>query len=578
MNSPEMKVLIVEEDPGTSRWITEALEKEGKGKVGVLVEPTLPGALQQVSHDGVDLVLFGFTQDEEASRKALAQIHQTDTAVPIIALTHFDDEIRNLEVLRLGAQDYFPKEGLNGAALVRALFYARECYRFRILVKPEPLAVKLGRSLTKLRGGIRGTAPEERQAASVGVDLESILEHESVESFFQPWVSLRKQSIVGFEGLCRGVADATGRLISPSLLLTLAARGHRMDALDGLFRKKVMEGFREAAHRDPDLVLSVNYDPSLLDDVKNGFDDFLMLASKYGLDPRHISVEILESHAHDLARLKQFIEVQREAGFLIALDDIGVGYSNLDRIAELKPDIIKADRSLVMDLDKNYHKQEVFKSLVKLSHGLGALLVAEGAETEMETLVSLELGADMIQGYYFAKPERMGTDVLRNCGEKIDESSKKFKSFVLHNLNEKRARYRSYDRMVSDMADQLATITPRLFDLKLESILTAYPEVVDLFILDEGGTQMSKVVYQPSFAPREKALFKTPVRGSDHSLKDYYYNLLESDMHKVTYVTEPYLSLATGELCVAISTLFKDGYGHTNVLCVDMKPESIAGA
>jgi EAL domain-containing protein (putative c-di-GMP-specific phosphodiesterase class I) len=133
--------------------------------------------------------------------------------------------------------------------------------------------------------------------------------------------------------------------------------------------------------------------------------------------------------------LKRFIENQRKQGVLIALDDIGAGFSNLERVAELKPDLIKIDRSLVMGLHQSYHKQEVFSSLVKLAHSLGALLLAEGAESEEETMQALELGADMIQGYYFSRPQVMHEGFLSSCEEKIDEATRKFKSHIVQTIN-----------------------------------------------------------------------------------------------------------------------------------------------
>lgn len=241
----------------------------------------------------------------------------------------------------------------------------------------------------------------------------------------------------------------------------------------------------------------------------------------------------------------------------------------------MKPDLIKTDRALVMDIDQSYHKQEVFKSMVKLAHSLGALLLAEGAETEPEAMRALELGADMIQGFYFSRPQKMEPDLLSSCEGKIDEVMKKFKSYVVRNINVKRACYRECDRMMAEMVSQLSTSTPKMFDACLTEILQKHPEVDCVFVLDEAGTQMSRMVCNPHYSPRENVFFKPSQRGADHTLKEYYYYLVASGTMAYTFVTSPYLSLATGQLCVTISTLFQDAYGHLNVLCVDVKPESI---
>jgi EAL domain-containing protein (putative c-di-GMP-specific phosphodiesterase class I) len=337
----------------------------------------------------------------------------------------------------------------------------------------------------------------------------------------------------------------------------------------------VLEGFKAAAQWDSDLVLSLNFSPPLLNDDEAGMDHFVSMVRDHGLDPSRIVIEVLESQVLDLGRLKRFCNLQQSLGFLIALDDIGTGYSNLDRISELKPDLIKTDRSLLMDIEKNHHKREVFKSIVELTHSLGAMVVAEGAETEMEAMLALELGADMIQGYYFSRPAEMTSELLNCCEEKIDEASRKFKSHVIQSINTKKAQYKLYDRMVSVMAGELATTTPKAYDARLFEMLERHPEAECLFILDEAGTQMSRMVSLGAPSPRKHLFYKALARGADHSLKDYFYMLIKSDFKGYTYVTAPYVSPVTGKLCVTVSTLFNNGYGRTNVLCVDVNAEAL---
>ena len=98
----------------------------------------------------------------------------------------------------------------------------------------------------------------------------------------------------------------------------------------------------------------------------------------------------------------------RQRGFLVVLDDVGAGHSNLDRIPLIRPDIIKIDRSLITGVDADFYKQETFKSLVSLSRRIGALVVAEGIETEREAVAALELGADLLQGYFLGRPQAGG--------------------------------------------------------------------------------------------------------------------------------------------------------------------------
>jgi EAL domain-containing protein (putative c-di-GMP-specific phosphodiesterase class I)/ActR/RegA family two-component response regulator len=562
MNQTEMRVMIVEDNPADARLIQEALKASGGGGFKLVHESTLQNALMQLPEKGIDAIVLDLGLPGTAGLETLEKIHQADAATPVIVLTGSSDEAMAVEAIRLGAQDYLVKDKLNGGALARSLRYSVERSRIQPRRKQEPAE--------------KETDPLLTPVWAEDIDVADILENERVESRFQPWVSLKKRSIVGFEGLCRGVRKDTLNLISPVPLLELSKRRNLLKPMDRLFRKKVLEGFAPAARRNPDLVLSVNFDTSVLNEDEKALDDFIAAVRANRLDPSHIAIEILESKSCELCRLKRFIENQRKLGFLIALDDIGAGYSNMERIAELKPDLIKVDRTLVMGLHQSYHKQEVFKCMVKLAHSLGALLIAEGAETEEETMRALELGADMIQGFYFSRPQKMDEEFLSGCEEKIDETARKFKSYLIRNMNRQKTLYQEYDRMMARMTAQLAVATPHGFDDCLKLILRENPEVECLFVLDEAGVQLSQMVYDGNYFPRESVFFKPSPRGTDHSLKEYYHYLMASGRMDYNFVTSPYLSLATGKLCVTLSALFRDAYGRMNVLCADVKPDSVS--
>jgi EAL domain-containing protein (putative c-di-GMP-specific phosphodiesterase class I)/FixJ family two-component response regulator len=557
MNQTEIKVMVVEDNPADARLIQEALSRSGGG-FKLVHEDTLQGALRQLPEKGIDAILLDLGLPGTEGLETLEKIQQADGGTPVIVLTGRSDEAMAVKAIRLGAQDYLVKDDLSGGALARSLRYSVERSRIQRSRKKAP-AEKESDALTPVW--------------TEDIDLADILENERVEARFQPWVSLKKRSIVGFEGLCRGVRKDTHNLISPVPLLELAKRRNLLKPMDRLFRKKVLEGFAPAARQNPELVLSVNFDTSVLNEDEKALDDFITAVRDNRLDPAHTAIEILESKSCELYRLKRFIESQRKLGFLIALDDIGVGYSNMERIAELKPDLIKVDRALVMGLHQSYHKQEVFKSMVKLAHSLGALLIAEGAESEQETMRALELGADMIQGFYFSRPEKMEEEFLSGCEEKIDETAGKFKSYIIRSINRQKALYQEYDRMMARLVAQLAPVTPQGFDERLKLILGQNPGVECLFVLDEAGVQLSQMVYSENYSPRETVFFKPSRRGTDHSLKEYYHYLMASGQMDYNFVTSPYLSSATGKLCVTISTLFRDAYGRMNVLCVDVKPD-----
>ncbi|MEO0185865.1 MAG: EAL domain-containing protein, partial [candidate division WOR-3 bacterium] len=92
-------------------------------------------------------------------------------------------------------------------------------------------------------------------------------------------------------------------------------------------------------------------------------------------------------------------------GFKIALDDVGVGYSTLERISEISPDYLKYDRTLVRDIDKNLIRQELIKSFVNFAQRIDATIIAEGIENENELQFIKNLGIRYGQGFYLCRPK-----------------------------------------------------------------------------------------------------------------------------------------------------------------------------
>ena len=96
----------------------------------------------------------------------------------------------------------------------------------------------------------------------------------------------------------------------------------------------------------------------------------------------------------------------RAMGYRIAVDDLGAGYAGLTSFAQLEPEVVKVDMSLIRGLDRSPTKQKLVHSIVGLCRGLGIQMIAEGIETEEERDTLVNLGGDLCQGYLFARPGR----------------------------------------------------------------------------------------------------------------------------------------------------------------------------
>lgn len=405
------------------------------------------------------------------------------------------------------------------------------------------------------------------QNYSQAINIHQIIEEESIDTYFQPLVSAKMRSIVGLEALTRGFCQPSGEIIMPNLLFKLAEENNLTLELDRLCRKKALEKFRQVFSQNNEMLLFLNFDTSIIDLGVVGSGYLQRQVKHAGINPCNIVLEIIESKVNDIGALQNFINAHKELGFLFALDDIGCGYSNLDRIAFVKPDLIKADRALVDNINQDYYKQEVLKSLVNLSQKIGALVVAEGVEKKEETIMALELGVDMLQGFYFAKPTSK-TTCSAELYTRIAKVSSNFKNHMIEQMHAKRQLHRNYDLLIKKFCDKLSELTIDEFDSLLQRVVNSQSNLECIYILDEAGIQASDTFCnQDNLTRRQGPFFKPAPKGTDHSLKEYYYLLAHTGLSK--YTTEPYISLASGNLCITKSTFFQSYDCKNYILCID---------
>lgn len=213
---------------------------------------------------------------------------------------------------------------------------------------------------------------------------------------YQPIVHASNFSLFAFEALLR-VEEPL--LPHPGAVLAAAERAVRVHDVGRAVRASVVESARQAPEGLP---LFVNLHPAdLLDetlyDPRNPFT---------ALAPRLV-LEITERASLDhVPQLGTKIDALRALGFRIALDDLGAGYSGLTSFAQLEPEFVKLDMSLIRDIDQNPTKQKVVASMVGLCRDLGKRIVAEGIERREERDALVALGCDLLQGYLFGRPAR----------------------------------------------------------------------------------------------------------------------------------------------------------------------------
>ncbi|SFC37933.1 diguanylate cyclase (GGDEF) domain-containing protein [Marinospirillum celere] len=231
--------------------------------------------------------------------------------------------------------------------------------------------------------------------------LQQILQQRRLISLYQPIVDLRQRSIHGWEALSRGPFES--QLHHPLALFQQAREEDLLVALEQLSKERAIEGF---AHQALPGRLFLNVSPDLLVQPKHQPGQTLALLERYGLDPKKLVIELTEQQpTHDYDLMRQAIDYYRDMGFKIALDDLGSGYSGLRLWSELRPDYVKIDRHFVHQVKNDRVKQDFLRFINNMARSLGTQVIAEGVETLAELEVLQELGIELVQGYYFSRPQ-----------------------------------------------------------------------------------------------------------------------------------------------------------------------------
>lgn len=232
--------------------------------------------------------------------------------------------------------------------------------------------------------------------------LLALLRERRLVSHFQPIVLAEDPGIVyGHEALLRGVAP-DGSLISPGLLFDAARSAGLMFQLDLAARRSAIANAHAHGLQG---ALFVNFAPTAIYDPAACLRSTVAAIDAAGIDRGCVVFEIVETErAHDPAHLRRILDYYRDAGFRVALDDVGAGYSSLNLIHLLRPDVLKLDMDMVRGVDRDPYKARIAANLLDVATSLGIDALAEGIETEGELEWVRAHGARLVQGFLLGRP------------------------------------------------------------------------------------------------------------------------------------------------------------------------------
>ncbi len=234
-------------------------------------------------------------------------------------------------------------------------------------------------------------------------ELRRALRVRSLSVALQPIVFVSPPRVAGFECLVRWTR-ADGSSVSPTVFVPMIESAGLGSELARCVVSSLVSSFGETLRAFPEVYVSLNLasadiaDAKLLDDIER------MLATAQ-LSPSQIVVELTESRGDETsAALAEGLRRLRVAGHPLSIDDFGTGSSNASRLASLKPEIVKIDRSFLLHADTASHAAELLPQLIGMARGLGAKVVVEGVESPEQAALLAGYGDVFGQGYYWHRP------------------------------------------------------------------------------------------------------------------------------------------------------------------------------
>lgn len=365
---------------------------------------------------------------------------------------------------------------------------------------------------------------------------------------FQPFIDTATGQIAGIEALGR-MRQPDGHLLSVGPLFTdTKVSPASLRRLDRQIRDDALARLRDAP---ADWFLSLNISPRWISRLRpNQQLPSLKQLVKHGVDPSRVVFEITELGGSE-QKLADVVARYRDAGARIAIDDFGAGYSQLDRVLALQPDILKLDMRLFQEAARGGPSGEVVKALAQMAEKTGCWIIAEGVETEAELDFALECGARYVQGYLFAQArlEFPASDAF------VARFARLRDQYVQGKLAE-RAKWMTLRQQLAELMGLVRRWAER--DGSLDTLLSPsdYPWLLRIYQCDRNGTQLSPNLQWDGQRWREDARYL----GHNWSWRPYFYQLLAEgwDERRLT-LSSTYRDATSNQYCLTAGQFIDNG-------------------
>lgn len=236
--------------------------------------------------------------------------------------------------------------------------------------------------------------------------LRRALDQQELSLHYQPQIDLRTRRIVGLEALMRWQHPTAGTVSPATFVPLLEETGLIVQVgawvIEAACRQRA--AWQRSGLLADDCSLAVNISPRQF--ASHSLVDLLQQSlTSNQLAPQMLEVELTEgSLMQDTEVTRRMLNDLKQLGVRLSVDDFGTGYSSLSYLKLFEIDTLKIDKSFVDKITTDKKDEAISASIVNLAHNLQMLVVAEGVETDAQLQMLQQMGCDIVQGYYFAKP------------------------------------------------------------------------------------------------------------------------------------------------------------------------------
>ena len=365
---------------------------------------------------------------------------------------------------------------------------------------------------------------------------------------FQPFIDTATGRIAGVEALGR-LCQPDGQLASVGPLFadprTPAVALRRLD-------RQIRDNALSRLHEAPaEWFLSLNMSPRWISRLRADQPlPSLKQMLRHGVDPQRIVFEITELGGNG-QRLAEVVARYREAGARIAIDDFGAGYSQLDRVLALQPDILKLDMRLFQAAALGGPSSDVVKALAQMAEKTGCWIIAEGVETEAQLNFALECGSRYVQGFLFARAQEAfyPTDAF------VQRFAELRQRYVRQKLAE-RGRLMQMRQQLGELMAILQSWAQAHAPLSALPQLEAFPWLLRFYQCDRHGTQLT-----PNLEWRNNGwVADNRYLGHNWSWRPYFYHLLaEGWEERRLTLSSTYRDATSNQYCLTAGQFFDNG-------------------